>query len=148
MYYFAFSPAILVSSFPLLMFLIHTNFSLSWFNGKCLTNNTLDGLPLWPGSTRHTHFLDCGTNILSYLLNISVSPFCRLGNQGSEMPKIAEPVSCSELTQFCLTWAFLIIWDFFFFFFGHPCAGAILIFSVSFQFQYMHCQSEHNGILF
>ena len=25
----------------------------------------------------------------------------------------------------------------------HPCAGATLIFSVSFQFQYMRCRSEH-----
>ena len=25
----------------------------------------------------------------------------------------------------------------------HPCAGAMLIFSVSFQFQYMCCRSEH-----
>ena len=25
----------------------------------------------------------------------------------------------------------------------HPCTGAMLIFSVSFQFQYMYCQSEH-----
>ena len=26
----------------------------------------------------------------------------------------------------------------------HPCAGAMLIFSVSFQFQYMCCRSEHS----
>ena len=27
----------------------------------------------------------------------------------------------------------------------HPCAGAMLIFSVSFQFQYMCCRSEHSS---
>ena len=32
---------------------------------------------------------------------------------------------------------------FFSFFSCHPCAGAMLIFSVSFQFQYMCCRSEH-----
>ena len=28
----------------------------------------------------------------------------------------------------------------------HPCAGAMLIFSVSFQFQYMYCRSKYNTI--
>ncbi len=28
----------------------------------------------------------------------------------------------------------------------HPCAGAMLIFSVSFQFQYMYCRSKHTKV--
>ena len=29
----------------------------------------------------------------------------------------------------------------------HPCAGAMLIFSVSFQFQYMYCRSKYNTVM-
>ena len=47
-----------------------------------------------------------------------------------------------------LTQSFFKIWNVSHEFACHPCAGAMLIFSVSFQYYHMCCQSEHPDLVF